>query len=88
MRNVAALAALALALSAGESFAVSQAVKDACTSDYAAYCSEHKVGTEGLRTCMRAHRKMLTKPCVDALGTSSEVTAEDIKIYKSEMNRN
>ena len=53
MPRVAILVASILTLSAGEALAVSEVVKQACTSDYAAYCSEHKVGTEALRSCMR-----------------------------------
>ena len=87
MRGFAVLSAALLAVSTSESLAVSQAVKDACTSDYAAYCSEHKVGTEALRSCMRAHRKMLTAGCIKALGHSDEVTKEDIRQYKAEMHK-
>lgn len=87
MRGFAVLAASLLTVSASEGLAVSQAVKDACTSDYAAYCSEHKVGTEALRSCMRAHRKMLTAGCIKALGHSNEVTKEDIRQYKAEMRK-
>jgi hypothetical protein len=87
MQRIAVLAALALALPAGEAFAVSDAVKQACSSDYAAYCSEHKVGTEALRACMRVHRKMLTSGCIHALGHSDEVTEQDIREYKHDMHR-
>ena len=68
-------------------FAVSEAVKKACSSDYAAYCNGLKVGTEVLRTCMRAHRHTLTDGCIKALGSSSEVTPEDIRQYKRETGK-
>jgi hypothetical protein len=84
MKRVAVLAAVTLALSSGCAFAVSQAVKDACSSDFAAYCSQHKVGTAAARSCMREHRKMLTDACIHALGHSSEVTQADIEQYKRE----
>ncbi|MGO4685704.1 hypothetical protein [Hyphomicrobium sp. 2TAF46] len=84
MQKVAILAAMTLALSSGCAFAVSQAVKDACSSDFAAYCSQHKVGTEPARQCMREHRKMLTDGCIQALGKSNEVTQADIEQYKRE----
>ncbi|MBY0559124.1 hypothetical protein [Hyphomicrobium sp.] len=84
MQRLAFFAAVMLALSSGSAFAVSQAVKDACSSDYAAYCSQHKVGTEAARQCMREHRKMLTEDCIHALGKSSEVTQADIELYKRE----
>lgn len=84
MQRLAILAAVTLTLSSGGAFAVSQAVKDACSSDYAAYCSQHKVGSEAGRQCMREHRKMLTEGCIHALGKSSEVTQADIELYKRE----
>jgi hypothetical protein len=84
MPRLAILAAMLLALSAGESLAVSKAVKEGCSGDYASYCSQYKVGTEALKTCMRAHRHTLSDGCVKALGKSSEVTAEDIRTYKRE----
>ena len=87
MHRVAVLAVMAFALSTGGALAVSQAVKQACSADYAAYCSDHKVGTPGLKSCMRAHRKMLSSPCINALGSSDEVTQDDIRIYKAEMHR-
>jgi hypothetical protein len=87
MQRVAVLAAMTLALSSGCAFAVSEAVKNACTSDFAAYCSQHKVGTEAARACMREHRKMLTAECIQALGHSSEVTQADIDLYKREHNQ-
>jgi len=87
MQRFAVLAALALVLPAGGALAVSNVVKQACGSDYAAYCSDHKVGTEALRTCMRAHRKMLTAGCIKALGNSEEVTAQDIREYKTEQRQ-
>jgi hypothetical protein len=87
MKRVAVLAAVVLAASSGCAFAVSQAVKDACSSDFAAYCSQHKVGSEAARSCMREHRKMLTDSCIQALGHSSEVTQADVELYKREHNK-
>ena len=42
-------------LSMGQANAVSRVVKDACMSDYAAYCNGLKVGTAALRSCMKSH---------------------------------
>jgi hypothetical protein len=84
MSRLAILATMLLALSAGKSFAVSDAVKKGCSADYASYCSNFKVGTEALRSCMRAHRHMLTASCIHALGHSDEVTEEDIRQYRAE----
>lgn len=68
-------------------FAVSKEVKKACSADYSAYCSQHEIGSQSLRTCMRAHRKMLTDGCIQALGKSDEVTQEDIETYRRERKR-
>jgi hypothetical protein len=87
MKKVATLAAVTLALSTGSAFAVSQAVKDACSADYVAYCGKFKVGTAALKSCMREHRHQLAADCVKALGHSSEVTAEDIAQYKRESKK-
>ena len=84
MRRVALAASLILALPAAHGNAVSTAVKKACDSDYAQYCSMHKVGSPGVRSCMRQHRKQLTDACVKALGASNEVTKDDIETYKRE----
>lgn len=84
MKRVAVFAAVALALSSGGAFAVSQAVKDACSADYAQYCSQHKVGTSAAKACMREHRKTLTDACIQALGKSNEVTQADIDQYHRE----
>jgi hypothetical protein len=68
-------------------FAVSEAVKKACGADYASLCSQYKIGTEALRSCMREHRHTLTDGCIKALGHSSEVTQEDIRRYKRETGK-
>lgn len=82
MRRAALLASLIIALPTTGAFAVSDAVKKACDSDYTAYCSGHKVGSSELRSCMRQHRKMLTDACVKALAASNEVSQDDIEAYK------
>lgn len=83
MQKVAILAAVTLALSASSALAVSQAVRQACSSDYAAYCSNYKVGTAKLRSCMKQHSHMLNAECIKALGHSNEVTEQDIRDYKA-----
>ena len=87
MAKLALLAAAALTLSMGEADALSRVVKDACMSDYAAYCNGLKVGTAALRSCMKSHRHMLSQTCILALGSSSEVTNEEIRQYKREMHK-
>jgi hypothetical protein len=85
MPRLAILAMMLLALTASKTFAVSNAVKQGCSADYASYCSKFKVGTPALKSCMRAHRHMLTAACIHALGQSDEVTEEDIRQYRQEM---
>lgn len=82
MKKVLVLAAIAIAFSASEGFAVSKAVKKACSSDYLAHCGEHAVGSPGVRKCMRAHRNVLSAHCVRALKASGEVSASDLKKSK------
>ena len=54
MAKLMFFAATALTLSMGEANAVSRVVKEACISDYAAYCNGLKVGTAALRSCMNS----------------------------------
>jgi hypothetical protein len=67
-------------------FAISEALKKACDSDYLAYCSQHKVGTMALRSCMKTHRHMLGDTCIKAIGKSGEATQAEINDYKREKN--
>ena len=53
--------------------AVSSSVRNACMSDYFAYCSQHEVGSSALRRCMQAAGPRLSKACVSALVASGEV---------------
>lgn len=67
-----ALALAALAVSGSNALAVSQRVKIACRGDYFAFCSQHAVGSQSLRQCMRAHAKQLSSGCKTALIESGE----------------
>jgi hypothetical protein len=67
-----ALAFAALAISGSSAFAISQQVKVACRGDYFAFCSQHAVGSQSLRQCMRAHAKQLSGGCKSALIASGE----------------
>jgi hypothetical protein len=68
----------AVSLETTEASAVSPAVKLACMSDYLAYCSQHSIGSPGLRQCMSAHGETLSKQCVSALVAAGEVTAAEV----------
>lgn len=75
----AVLAALALSGAyAGQANAVSLSVKLACASDYYAYCSQHGVGTPGVRSCMRANGPRLSNRCVNALIGAGEVSRAEV----------
>lgn len=72
------LALAALTLSVAEAGAVSGRVKLACASDYFAYCSQHAVGSPGVRQCMRENGEKLSKRCVNALVAEGEVSQEEV----------
>ncbi len=76
---LAALAAVAgLALPVSEAGAVSASVKAACMSDYFAHCSQHSVGSPGVRQCMRAAGPKLSKRCINALIGAGEVSQTEV----------
>jgi hypothetical protein len=83
----AVLIASLLALTAVDANAVSQAVKDACRDDYKKYCDKLEVGSEALRVCMRGVALKLSKPCLQALADSGEVTKADIDWYLSQTRK-
>lgn len=78
------LAAAIICISSTSAFAVSEAVKNACDSDYVAYCSQHKIGSTALRACMKSHRHMLMSSCLKAISKSGEASADEVKQYKRE----
>jgi hypothetical protein len=59
--------------------AVSQSVRDACKTDYFAYCSAHPVESESLRGCMKAVGLRLSPRCLYALVSAGEVSKADIR---------
>lgn len=71
---LAAAAAFAAVLAPQQASAVSLGVKMACASDYYAYCSQHAVGSPGVRSCMRANGHNLSNRCVNALVKAGEVS--------------
>ena len=73
-----------LAFSFTQAFAVSEAVKSACRDDYMALCSQHEVGSNGLRSCMRSNKKQLSKHCATTLAKSGDASKADIEQYKRE----
>ena len=79
-RITAVLAALvASGVLASQANAVSLGVKLACASDYYSYCSQHGVGTPGVRHCMRANGPKLSNRCVNALIGAGEVSRGEVE---------
>jgi len=68
----------ALAFTGTDASAVSLRVKMACASDYYAHCSQHAVGSPGVRKCMRANGPKLSKGCIDALVGAGEVSKSEV----------
>jgi hypothetical protein len=75
------LAVASLFAVASQAEAVSTAVKTACRADYYAHCSGIVVGSQELRSCMRANSMKLSKRCLQALVENREVTQADIDSY-------
>lgn len=73
-----AIATAALVGQSSTASAVSLAVKRACMSDYFSYCSQHAVGSQSLRRCMRNAGPRLSKSCVNALIAAGEVSKEEV----------
>lgn len=85
MRTMLIVATLA---AASPAFAVSEAVKQACKSDYVAHCNNMVVGSSELRSCMRNVAAKLSKPCLKALVDNKEVTQADIDAYRAQSKQN
>lgn len=64
---------------ASQANAVSLGVKLACASDYYSYCSQHGVGTPGVRQCMRANGPKLSGRCINALIGAGEVSRAEVE---------
>lgn len=65
-------------LAATEASAVSLRVKMACASDYYAHCSQHAVGSPGVRQCMRTNGPKLSRGCINALIDAGEVSKTEV----------
>ena len=73
-----ALALAALTVTSANAFAVSSQVRINCRGDYFAFCSQHAVGSQALRQCMRAHSKQLSQGCKTALIQSGEAGKQSV----------
>lgn len=61
------------ALSATAAHAYSDKINQQCENDYFKFCSSHAVGSTGLRRCMEANGKQLSRKCVNALADAGEI---------------
>jgi hypothetical protein len=89
MKNIIFLTILLL-IPSKAAMAVSDGLKSACSSDYAAYCSSYKATSPpsaSLRACMRSHRHQLLEKCLRALGDSGYVSRREIEEFKRETSR-
>lgn len=73
-----AVGVVSLAAQSGTASAVSLAVKRACMGDYFSHCSQHSVGSPGLRACMRNVGPRLSKGCINALIKAGEVSQTEV----------
>jgi len=62
---------------------ITQRVKDACRSEYYAYCSGHAVPSTGLSSCMRNVQDKLSQGCLKELVAAGEVSKAEIRMYKA-----
>ena len=58
--------------------AVDARVEVGCASDYMAYCGQHDPDGRGVRRCMRANQRKLSRACVNALVDAGEVSANEV----------
>jgi hypothetical protein len=82
-KSLLAIAALCAASSGAG--AVGFMTQLSCANDYYAYCSQHSVGSAGLRQCMRAHGPRLSKSCIDALIADGEVSRAEVEREKAKL---
>lgn len=71
----------------GQANAVSLGVKLACASEYYSYCSQHGVGTPGVRHCMRANGPKLSNRCINALIGAGEVSRAEVESRRAGLAR-
>lgn len=65
---------VSLVLLATQAFAYSDAVINACTGDYLAYCSAYDENSARGARCMRSAAAKLSQGCADALVGAGEIS--------------
>lgn len=78
----AAVFLLAPLLASSGAYAYDQSVRKYCREDYLTHCSQHELGSETLRTCMRRVGRNLSPACIHALVESGEVEAQPAAAVK------
>ena len=66
---------------------ITQRVKNACRSEYYAYCSAHAVPSAGLRSCMRGVQDHLSQGCLKELVAAGEVSKAEVRRYSARQKR-
>jgi hypothetical protein len=61
------------ALLASGAQAYSDRVKSACKSDYNSFCAAYPVDSTGMRRCLEANGKELSRRCVNAMVDEGEI---------------
>ncbi len=82
------LSSLFLSIAATDANAViTQRLKDACRSEYYAFCSAHAVPSDGLRSCMRGVQDQLSQGCLKEMVAAGEVSNAEVKAYNARKQR-
>lgn len=81
-----ALATAAVCVTTAEAV-VTQRVKNACRSEYYAFCSAHAVPSAGLRSCMRGVQDQLSPRCLKELVAAGEVSQDEARSYNARQRK-
>ena len=83
MKTLVTTTAIACLSVTAANAAITQRVKNACRSEYYAFCSAHAVPSPGLRSCMRSVQKELSERCLKELVAAGEVSRAEVRKYNS-----
>ena len=78
--TLAMLAVLAVSATTADAV-ITERVKNACRSEYYAYCSAHAVPSAGLSSCMRGVQDQLSQACLKELVAAGEVSKDEVRKY-------
>jgi hypothetical protein len=80
------LAVVAISATAADAV-ITQRVKNACRSEYYAFCSAHAVPSAGLRSCMRGVQDQLSQACLKELVAAGEVSKNEVRRYSARQTK-